>query len=187
MLPNVAYRLHKTLNFHRDYHQSRKQADKQTDGMSDRGFTEIFIWGNWHHLTGTGNRRSKSWSQTAITRRTLQVYLPEAVTMRNLIQIFCPNLPVFNCSFVSAQFSCLLYIIYSSAPCMQRPLFTATSPCPTSFCVWLTQVHLISIIVINIAFLSEHPDQILIDKEATIKPETYNVDRSDRAYSAYIR
>jgi hypothetical protein len=153
--------------------------------MSDRGFTENFIQGNWHHLTGTGNRRSKSRSQTAITRRTLHVYLP--ATMRNLIQIFCPNLPVSCCSSISAQFTCLLYIIYSSAPCMQRPLFTATPPWPTSFCVWLTQVRLISIIVINIAFLPEHPDQILIDKEATIKPGTYYVDRSDRASSAYIR
>ena len=153
--------------------------------MSDRGFTERFIQGNWHHLTGTGNRRSKSWSQTAITRRTLQVYLP--VTMRNLMQIFCPNLPVFNCSTVSAQFTRLLYIIYSSAPCMQRPLCTATSICPTSFCIWLAHVRLISIIVINIAFLPEHPDQMLLDKEATIKPGTYYVDWSDRASSAYIR
>ena len=153
--------------------------------MSDRGFTERFIQGNWHHLTGTGNRKSKSWSQTVTTRRTLQIYLP--ATMRNLIQILCPNLPVSYCSSISAQFTCLLYILYSSAPCMQRPLFTATSPCPTSFCVWLTQVRLISIIVINIAFLSEHPDQILIDKEATIKPGTFYVDRSDQASSAYIR
>ena len=29
MLPNVAYLLHKPLNLHRQYHQSRKQADKQ--------------------------------------------------------------------------------------------------------------------------------------------------------------
>ena len=29
MLPNVAYLLHKPLNLHREYHQSRKQADKQ--------------------------------------------------------------------------------------------------------------------------------------------------------------
>jgi hypothetical protein len=89
--------------------------------MSDRGFTENFIQGNWHHLTGTGNSRNKSWSQTATTRRNLQIYLP--ATMRNLIQIFCPNLPVFYCS-ISAQFTCLLYIPYSSAPCMQRPLST---------------------------------------------------------------
>ena len=138
--------------------------------MSDRGFTEIFIQGNWHHLTGTGNRRSKSWSQTAITRRTLQVYLP--VTMRNLMQIFCPNLPVFNCSTVSAQFTRLLYIIYSSAPCMQRPLCSYDHDiCPTSFCIWPTHVRLISIIVINIAFLPERPDQMLLDKDATINPE----------------
>ena len=118
--------------------------------MSDRGFTERFIQGNWHHLTGTGNRRNKSWSQTATTRRALQSYLP--VAMRNLIQIFCPNLPDFNCSSISAQFTCH-HIIYSSAPCMQRPLCSATSICPTSFCIWLTHVRLISIIVINIAFL----------------------------------
>ena len=29
MLPNVAYLLHKPLNLHRQYHQSRKQADKE--------------------------------------------------------------------------------------------------------------------------------------------------------------
>ena len=153
--------------------------------MSDRGFTESFIQGNWHHLTGTGNRRSKSWSQTAITRRTLQIYPP--FTTRNPIQIFCPNLPVFNRSSVSAQFTCLLYVIDFSAPYMQRPLCTATSTCPTSFCIGLTHVHLISIIVINISFLPEHPDQMLLDKEATIKPGTYNEDWSDRASSAYIR
>jgi hypothetical protein len=152
--------------------------------MSDRGFTENFIQGNWHHLTGTGNRRNKSWSQTATTRRALQAYLP--VAMRNLVQIFCPILPVFDCSSLSALFTCLLYIIYSSARCMQRPLCSATSICPTSFCIWLTHVRLISIIVINIAFLPEHPARLL-NKESTIKPGTYYVDWSDRASSAYIR
>ena len=29
MLPNVAYLLHKPLNLHRQYHQSRNQANKQ--------------------------------------------------------------------------------------------------------------------------------------------------------------
>ena len=87
MLPNVACLFFKPLNLRRE-HQSRKQANKQK-----------MEW----------NRRSKSWSQTATTRRTLQVYLP--VTMRNLIQIFRPNLPVFNCPSISAQFTYLHYVL----------------------------------------------------------------------------
>ena len=58
---------------------------------------------------------------------------------------------------------------------------------PYLFLHRITYVHLMLIIVINISFLPEHPDQMLLDKEATIKPGTYNEDWSDRAYSAYIR
>ena len=92
--------------------------------MSDRGFTEIFIQGNWHHLTGTGNRRSKSWSQTAITRRTLQVYLPEAVTMRNLIQIFC----------LTCLFSTVLLYQHSSPVLSTHILLCSLHAASTMYC-----------------------------------------------------
>ena len=152
--------------------------------MSDRGLTENFIQGNWHHLTGTGNRRNKSWSQTATTRRALQAYLP--VAMRNLIH-FLSYFACFQLFFyiITVHLSSLHHILLCSLHA--GPLCSATSICPTSFCIWLTHVRLISIIVINIASLPKHPDQRLLDKEATIKPGTYHVDRSDRASSAYIR
>jgi hypothetical protein len=152
--------------------------------MSDRGFTENFIQGNWHHLTGTGNRRSKSWLQTAITRRTLQVYLPVTeiwyrfsvlTYLFSTVLLYQHSSPIFSKSFTPLLPACSVHYVLPHQYAL--PLFG----------IWLTHVRLISIIVISIAFLSEHPDQMLPDKEATIKPGTYYVDWSDRASSVYIR
>lgn len=110
-----------------------------------------------------GSRRSKRWSQTAITRGTLHVFLQ--VIMGKLIKIFCPNLHLSTVLLaMSAQFTYLHYITYAFALCKQRPPCTATSTCHTSLCIWLTHECLPN--------FPDHPDQMLLDKEATIKPET---------------